>query len=388
MSIVALLLAQSRSAWIGTAAGVTVLGVIFLWTASKRRHFVQRKHEIVMPAMLLVVALGFFFLVSPEAGNIGNRIQSTVNAHSSAVEYRAQLAAGAIKMIKDRPIVGQGVGLYSLYQERYTNSGMMSWMLHDKQGNYVRPSMGEMAHDLYLQTAAELGIPGAIVFFCIPLFFLAGGLRKVSTMDAGIRRSVMLAAIASTVAFAVDAAGSPSWQYGQVSLFFWIVLGLGVGSLRPRNKHYSSALEIDEKAEIRTMTPALGFMRGAAVLAGITLAIVMLPSLVYAGGNTYGTPEHADIEPKNQTIFSFQSETYSLTVTFSSGAVVDVTQDVPQTVFSVSVPHQGSLGTPATNNDTYTASLGPEVVTITGTYTQTGSPPVSDSTPLNVERGG
>ncbi len=245
----------------------------------------RRKHEIVMPAMLFAVAIGFFFLVSPEAGNIGDRIQSTVNSHDSAVEYRHQLAAGAINMIKARPVFGQGVGLYSLYQERYTDSGMKVWMLHDKLDHerFARAGLGETAHNLYLQTAAELGIPGALIFVCIPLFFIVGGLRKVATMDTGIRRSVMLAAIASTVAFAVDAAGSPSWQYGQISLFFWITLGLGVGCLRPRAKHYSSARELEDVEEPATPSLALGFMRGAGLLAAVVLAAVMVPSLVCYG---------------------------------------------------------------------------------------------------------
>lgn len=385
MTIVALLISQARSAWVGTAAGVLVLAAITLWGITRRSRLVQRKHELVMPAMLLVVAIGFFFLLSPEAGNIGDRIQSTVNSHSSAVEYRKQLATGAINMIKERPLAGQGVGLYSLYQARYTGSGLPVWMLHDKAGHFARPGMGEMAHDLYLQTAAELGIPGVLIFLTIPVCFIVGGLRKVIRMDAGIRRSVLLAAIASTVAFAIDAAGSPSWQYGQVSMFFWLTLGLGVGSLRPRNKHYSATREVEEYPEHSApATPSLGFMRGAGLVAGIALAIVMVPSVIYASPPGYLIPKSADLEPKGAVIFSFQTQAFTLTVTFTDNSVYDVTLE-PTTVFSITTAHQGSLGGP--NNSVYQASIGSETITVKGAYTQ-NAVTVSDTAQLSVQRGG
>ncbi len=390
-TIIALLLAQARSAWVGTACGITVLAVMLLWNASYRNALVRKKHEVVMPLMLIAVAVGFFFLVSPESGSIGDRMHSTLNGSSeSAVAYRAQLADGAIAMIKERPLSGQGVGLYSMYQYKYTKSGMAVSRLRDRHKNwamstvYARPGMGEMAHNLYLQTGAELGLPGLLLIVAIPLTFLVMGLNKVRIMDAGIRRSVLLASLASTTAFLVDAAASPSWQYGQLSMFFWLTLGLGASSLRPRHRFYSSTREVAELEEEHSVSPARSAVRVLAGALGLALFAVIVPSVIYASPPGYLVPRFADIEPKGALIFSFQNQAFTLTVTFTDGSQYDVTTE-PTTVFSTVGAHQGFLN--GVNNSVYNASIGPETVTIKGAYTQ-NSVTVSDTTQLFVVRGG
>jgi putative inorganic carbon (HCO3(-)) transporter len=381
MTLVALLISEARSAWVGTAIGVAVLGLVTLWSASQRHHVARRKYEIVLPIMLLVVSVGFFLLVSPETGSIGDRMRTTLNpAGESAVEYRSHLAQGAIAMIKDRPLTGQGIGLYPMYQQQFTGSGMKVWLLHDKHGNFARPGMGEMAHNLYLQTAAELGIPGLVVFAAIPLVFVLMALSRIRTMDAGVRRNVLVAATASIIAFMVDALASPSWQYGQVSMFMWIVLGMGVGSLRPRHRRYSSSRETEDTE--RQLRPSAGrsVLRGAAVVAGLGLAFVTLQSVVYAGPGGYVTPKKADLEPKGATIYSYEAQSYTLTVTFSDNSIYDVTTD-PATVFSLTTSAFGTL-----NANTYTASGAAETVGIKGLYTF-NQVTVFDTTNLFVQKG-
>jgi O-antigen ligase len=391
-TVIALLMSQARSAWVGSASGITVLAIMLLWNASYRNSMVRKKHEVVMPIMLIAVAVGFFFLVSPESGNIGDRMHSTLNGSSeSAVAYRAQLADGALAMIKERPITGQGVGLYSMYQYKYTKSGMAISRMHERGVNkimkakpFARPGMGEMAHNLYLQTGAELGLPGLLLIIAIPISFVTLGLNKVRIMDEGIRRSVLLASIASTTAFVVDAIASPSWQFGQLSMFFWLTLGLGASSLRPRHRFYSSTREIAELEEEHSTSPARAAMRVLSAAVGIGLLAVIAPSVIYASPPGYAVPKSADIEPKNALIFSFQQQAYTLTVTFTDNSQYDVTTE-PTTIFSIIGAHQGFLN--GVNNSVYNAGIGPETVTIKGQYTQ-NSVTVSDSTQLFVVRGG
>jgi hypothetical protein len=64
--------------------------------------------------------------------------------------------------------------------------------------------------------------------------FWVAGWKQITKMDAGIRRTLLIASLASTAGFAVDAASSPSWQYAQNSMFLWLMLGMGTSCLRPR----------------------------------------------------------------------------------------------------------------------------------------------------------
>jgi O-antigen ligase len=91
-----------------------------------------------------------------------------------------------------------------------------------------------MAHNFWLQTAAEQGLVGVSLFAAIIVTFLVAGLRRLRHLHGGIRRSLLLASLAGMVGFCIDAISNPAWQYAQVSIFFWLLLGLGVAAMRPR----------------------------------------------------------------------------------------------------------------------------------------------------------
>jgi len=116
------------------------------------------------------------------------------------------------------------------------------------------------------------------------------------------------------------------------------------------------------------------------VVAGLGLAFVTLQSVVYAGPGGYVTPKKADLEPKGATIYSYEAQSYTLTVTFSDNSIYDVTTD-PATVFSLTTSAFGTL-----NANTYTASGAAETVGIKGLYTF-NQVTVFDTTNLFVQKG-
>ena len=100
----------------------------------------------------------------------------------------------------------------------------------------MRVSLAEQAHSFYLQTAAELGLIGLALMLAVLGFFWVSAWRRIPQMEAGIRRTLLLASMAASAGFAVDAFASPSWQYAQNSMFLWLILGIGTTCLRPRMK--------------------------------------------------------------------------------------------------------------------------------------------------------
>jgi putative inorganic carbon (HCO3(-)) transporter len=273
MTAGSLLLAQTRSAWIGAFAALVMLAGLALSTAardSKRVRGTQQlgaqKHKIVMPLMLAVVALGFVGIFASQNGSFAQRAASFSNLGTDyTFQHRAQsFWAGAWEMVKDHAAFGVGPGQYALQQHAYTGQG------ESAMGVGVRGSLAENAHNFYLQTAAELGIPGVILFVAILGAFMVSGVSRVNKMDAGIRRTLLMGSIAAIVAFSLDAMSSPSWQFGQVAMFFWMILGAGVGCMRPRAKHEEEEA-VPVLVKPRVMRPAI------AVLAGIIFMTVILP---------------------------------------------------------------------------------------------------------------
>lgn len=227
-----MLLAQTRSAWLGAAVGMAILGFLILATSIKTGSLRLKKHHLVLPVVLAIVMLGFVLLLGVQNNSIISRA-STLSNISGVESWQDRLHQwrGTIRMIKERPLLGWGLGQYPIRQREYTDIGAK--VTADGMTG-PRSSLAEQAHNFYLQTTAELGLIGVSIMAVVMLTFLIAGFRRVVQMDAGIRRSILMASLAGMAAFSVDAISSPSWQAGPVYIFFWLVLGAGVCCLRPR----------------------------------------------------------------------------------------------------------------------------------------------------------
>jgi putative inorganic carbon (HCO3(-)) transporter len=370
--VTALLISQARSAWIGAVAGLALLAVLTMVVGARTRKSAAPRHETVLPLMMLAVAAAFFLMLWPQTAQLFSRATSIQKM--TAVQtwnIRQHTWHGAWKMFGAHPVLGNGFGQYVVKQQHYTHEGM------PLNGFMQGASLSEQAHNFYLQTMAELGVVGLLLFASILITFWVMGMRRVLTMDAGIRRSLLLGSLASTVAVAVDAYASPSWQLGQVSMFLWLTLGLGVCCMQRRTR-------AEEAEEAKAVVAPARITRPTAVLATAAIAL-LLPTVVFAGGGGYNHPVSAALRPKNAVIRSGQSENYTLLVVFTDDNGHDITVDVstsPDTTFTYMLSSGG--GAPGTtsgvNNRVYTAGLTEKDTVIpTGTYTQNGYASVSDS---------
>jgi putative inorganic carbon (HCO3(-)) transporter len=268
-----LLLAHSRSAWLGAAAGLAVLGALALIVALKQGKLARKKHLFVLPAMLTLVSVGFFLWAWPQSGSIVERAGTfTRLTQDTSWNQRVHAWEAALTMARAKPLTGIGIGVYPAFSRPVAHTG--AWLTT----NAPRASLGEQAHNLYVQTVVELGIPGLLLFVSIIAVFLLAAIRRVRQMDSGIRRDLLLAAIASMVAFSVDAFGSPSWQFGQLSLFFWLLLGVGVGCMRPHSRKQE---DLSPEVVPRRVT------RPAAVATSLALASLLPTVVTAANGASY-----------------------------------------------------------------------------------------------------
>jgi O-antigen ligase len=278
MTASCLLLVQTRSSWLGAAVAMIVLGALAYLANRKDNSQVKaashavplaaQKHKLVVPVVLAVVTVGFVGLAAMQNSNLVERASSFSNlSHDLSFQERhQQWWAGAVEMVKARPLTGWGIGQFPMFQNKFTGMG-------EAFGGHSI-SLAEQAHNFYLQTAAELGLPGLLLVLAVLGSFLVTGSRRVTSMDAGIRRSLLIGSIAATVAFMVDAASSPAWQFGQVSMFLWLAMGIGVACMRPRPKRQMNDEVVYHQPAIlgRVARPAF------AVLAALVMATLVLPT--------------------------------------------------------------------------------------------------------------
>ena len=88
----------------------------------------------------------------------------------------------------------------------------------------------QQAHNEYLQTAAELGLPGVALLFAVIAYGIVMALDVAVRAPSRRERRIGLAMAASIAAIALDANITFSLQAPGSALVFWTMLGLIAGS--------------------------------------------------------------------------------------------------------------------------------------------------------------
>ena len=231
ITFVCLIITETRTSWVGAIAEVVAL-LIFSQIAPKRNNQEpSNRKQYLIPALIVLTCAGLFVGLGGANGALSSRLNGISN--QKAMDYRNRMWFAAWKMIERSPVFGNGLGSFSRDQNDYSQFGRNTITMAGEKGKL--PSLGENAHSFWLQTGAEQGVLGIGIYAAILITFLTAGVKRLRFLDGGIRRWLLLAGMAAIVGFAVDGLGNPAWQFAQITMFFWLMLGLGVACLRPRS---------------------------------------------------------------------------------------------------------------------------------------------------------
>ena len=136
-------------------------------------------------------------------------------------EERVEIWSRALYMIQDFPFTGIGAGTY------YDVVSLL-YPLFLISPDSVIPH----AHNLLLEVAVDVGIPGLVAFVAILIVAFFGGLRNIYCVNVKHRIGVTLseAALASLVGMlAHGMVDATAWIIGWGALFPWAVIGILIG---------------------------------------------------------------------------------------------------------------------------------------------------------------
>ncbi|MGH7441556.1 MAG: O-antigen ligase family protein [bacterium] len=170
----ALLLTLARGAWIAAAMGCAVAWAALGWKPLPRSVWAWGLGFGALA--LLLVTLGPGFKVT------SGRLDEAWNFHSDAWSSRIFMGAVALDLARENPVTGVGPGAFEM--EYLRRQGERLWA-EPKQPFRLTAD----AHDDWLQTAAETGFPGLIVwvlFFALALraAWLQGGAEGAAVAGA------------------------------------------------------------------------------------------------------------------------------------------------------------------------------------------------------------
>lgn len=152
-------------------------------------------------AILGLLLLPFWgYLSRPIAVRIGERrVQQVASSSFRLYTWRATL-----RMIKERPFTGAGIGSFPVTFPRFAIAG------------YTRHS-----HNSYLQMGAELGLPGLFALLGITFWVLAGLVPRLKKEQRGLGLSLLWGLSAGAIHNLVEGA----WLFMACQLLWWGLAG-------------------------------------------------------------------------------------------------------------------------------------------------------------------
>ncbi len=321
-----LVLSQTRSAWAGALAASLVFAA--LWH-SHHTALPRRWLRAGASALVLASALGVLWLLLAPAD-----LRAPLTARAGTLgalgvdkswQERLTLWHGARSLVAAHPLVGVGLGHYPEAQWAATHAGRP---LRPSE----RPSLSEEAHSFYLQTAAETGLIGLGLYLAALTAFAARGLRRLRRMHRAPpspRDGLVIAALALVAGQAVDALANPSWQFAEVSLLGWALLGLGLAAQRGREPEAAPT-----SAPWPRASRLAAFGAAAVTLAGLFLPLGLLnPVEAYTPPTVAGyTWEFVSVAVAGPvTVASGGTASYTLTATYYTNRAHTATQNVAVT---------------------------------------------------------
>jgi O-antigen ligase len=198
---IALLLTNTRSAWVGFLAAFIVLS------------FLKNKYLF----LVLVVFLAMFFLFAP-ARQV-QRAESIVNLSDPTNHSRLVMWTTGLKIFADHPLLGVGdsdvAGVYANYKSP-----------DDEEG-------GGHLHNNYIMLLVTLGFTGLSIVVTMFIKILTVEYRVFIRSKADwLAGSIALGAFSAFIGFLVN--GFFEWNFGdhEIMAFIWFTVGLAIAAER------------------------------------------------------------------------------------------------------------------------------------------------------------
>lgn len=190
-----LILTYSRGAWLSLLAVVAVYGVLC-------------NRKIFWIFILLPIAM----IYGHDA--VLDRIMSILNPTDTSSTLRLALWESTFAMIMDKPLLGIGWGAY--------------WMVYPAYDFFLNNADIKIfhAHNMYLNIAAEIGVPGLLVFLSVMYGHARLALSMISEKVEDWSLGLMLGVFAAIVGMIINGFTDYVMFNIQLSMLYWLLNGL------------------------------------------------------------------------------------------------------------------------------------------------------------------
>ncbi len=192
-----LILTQSRSAWLGAVVGLLILGLCY-----------NRWFGLAVP----LAAIASYLVIRHNVGGIVNVVWGPV----VATRFRGRLALWqqSIDMIRDFPFTGIGLNNFPYVMLNYPAflGKPGAWDYH--------------AHNVYLQVALDLGLPGLAAYLALLAILALISWRAYHCLQGKAERALVVGLFCGVLAHQVYGLTDCITLGAKPGLFLWAMIGL------------------------------------------------------------------------------------------------------------------------------------------------------------------
>ena len=188
----ALLMSMSRAAIGGTACGMVMLGIMLTRGGGGEvfgyGFFYRHRALVLVGSVALLLLLSLPLAGSSGIGQVGGRLGQQITSESGR-DDRLPVWRDAVKMVADFPFTGVGLNCFSQLFARYQRA---PWS----------PVFWDTAHNDYLQSAIELGLPGLLLILWAAtalVWRLVRSLRLIGARGIVLVGGLLAAAMAAAI---------------------------------------------------------------------------------------------------------------------------------------------------------------------------------------------
>ncbi len=224
----ALVFAQTRSAWIGSAAGLIAAGLALGRSPGGRALLVKNRIwglSLGLFAVLVVATISSEAVFGKDALPVRDRVKDLFNRKGWTVQHRLILWRAGGLMTRDAPLLGHGP---DHFRSRFPLVQATFREALAKQDLTFAPKE-QKAHNDYVQHAAETGIVGLGVWLWLLVCVLRTGWHATVRARAPAESALKAGLLGGVVALILDAAFNFPFRTLPAAAIFFLSAGLLAG---------------------------------------------------------------------------------------------------------------------------------------------------------------
>ncbi|GAG08248.1 unnamed protein product, partial [marine sediment metagenome] len=265
-----LIVTFTRGSYLGFA--IALIFMVFLFLLSGGKGIIKKNKKIIL-LLLTAVIIATLLLIIPNPLNkpdtvfskIKERIAISQFTQGQSIIRRFAIWKFTTSMIKDRPLLGSGLGTFKYNSLRY-----QAVFFEQGENRSLYPyGFASKAHNEYLQFWVEMGIIGLAIFIWLMIAYFNYGIRYLKRENNKQKKGVVIGLMGAIVAVLVDGMfGFPLHLPATITLF-WLALALTVvmikreadaGEINIAEKDTNKKIKREKENKISKFKPILYLM--------------------------------------------------------------------------------------------------------------------------------